>query len=226
MENFKGIEHRKLETARFQPACPRCVAFVLFGLVLTFQSLSGSLAKRAHPQNPFYAALRLKVVLNMWYDSTDSRWFIGYVVFSGRINSSTAHACSNECMDWSIVQVVRGWYGSYGSIHNNHTADLTANRSPWSSMSIRPPPFPKHNLREGIIKSWEYLLLKAPPEWQFGIPILKKFGQSFWCLMWHVQNSLLRKVSIVRNFCSWTLFFSPFLRLLILLTWPTVGPRF
>ena len=43
-------------------------------------------------------------------------------------------------------------------------------------MSIRPPPFPKHNLREGIIKSWEYLLLKAPPEWQFGIPILKKLG--------------------------------------------------
>lgn len=55
-------------------------------------------------------------------------------------------------------------------------------------MSIRPQPS-KHNLREGIIKSWEYLLSKAPPEWQFGIPILKKFGQSFWYLMWQFRTA-------------------------------------
>ena len=45
-------------------------------------------------------------------------------------------------------------------------------------MSIRPQPS-KHNLREGIIKSWEYLLSKAPPEWQFSIPNFEEIRTIF-----------------------------------------------
>lgn len=69
MEDFKGIAHRKLETNPV-PTCMAemcCFRPVWFGADLpVFEWLLGK-TSGIHKTH-LHAALRLKVVLNMWYD--------------------------------------------------------------------------------------------------------------------------------------------------------------